>query len=185
MRPARVQLLAIVALFALPIVASYLVHMFHRPEATGNYGELLLPPAQVSGVDFARPGGSPFRFSELRGKWVMVVSDAAGCLPGCEGKLVLARQVRLMLGRKADRVTRVFIADDAAPLSAEAFSAFEGMVIASTPAGMAQPLSAVNDRAHVYLVDPLGNVMMRWPASAEPRRMLKDLERLLKASQIG
>ncbi len=43
----------------------------------------------------------------------------------------------------------------------------------------------MNDRAHVYVADPLGNVMMRFPANAEPRRMLKDLERLLKASQIG
>ena len=50
---------------------------------------------------------------------------------------------------------------------------------------MALPLAPVNDRAHIYLVDPRGNVMMRFPANAEPRRMLKDLERLLKASQIG
>ncbi len=53
------------------------------------------------------------------------------------------------------------------------------------PTGMVLPLAPVNDRAHIYLADPLGNVMMRFPAKAEPRRMLKDLERLLKASQIG
>jgi hypothetical protein len=185
MRPARIQMLAIMGLFALPIIASYLVHYFHRPEATGNYGELLLPPARISEVGYARPGGAAFGFGELRGKWVLVVSDSAKCLPGCEPKLVLVRQVRLMLGRKADRVMRVFIADDTAPLNPGAFAAFEGMTLAATPVGMAQPLSAVNDRAHVYLVDPLGNVMMRWPANADPKRMLKDLERLLKASQIG
>ena len=50
---------------------------------------------------------------------------------------------------------------------------------------MVLPPGAANDRAHIYLVDPLGNVMMRWPAKPDMRRMLKDLERLLKASQIG
>lgn len=185
MRPARAQLLAIMALFALPIAASYLVHHFYRPQATGNYGELLLPPASVPEVSYTRPGGGNFAFGELRGKWVLVVSDAAGCLPACQDKLVLVRQVRLMLGRKADRVTRVFIADDTGALNPGAFADFEGMMLAATPLGLAQPLSAVNDRAHVYLVDPLGNVMMRWPANADPKRMLKDLERLLKASQIG
>ena len=59
------------------------------------------------------------------------------------------------------------------------------MLVASIPPGMALPAQPVNDRAHIYLVDPNGNVMMRFPAASEPRRMLKDLERLLKASQIG
>lgn len=185
MRSPRVQLLAILALFALPIMASYLVHHFHRPEATGNYGELLLPPAQAPALVFQRAGGGGFRFEEVRGKWVIVASDSGACADACLEKLVLMRQVRLMLGRRADRVTRVFIADDTLPVVEAAFSAFEGMVIAVTPEGMAQPTSATNDRAHIYLVDPLGNVMMRWPAKAEPKRMLKDLERLLKASQIG
>ncbi len=59
------------------------------------------------------------------------------------------------------------------------------MLAVTPPRGMALPLSAVNDRAHCYLVDPLGNVMMRFPAEADPRRMLRDLERLLRASQVG
>ena len=184
-RSPRLQLLAILTLFALPIIASYLVHHFHRPEATGNYGELLLPPAQAPTVAFPRGAGAPFRFEELRGKWVLVVSDSGACPGPCEAKLVLVRQVRLMLGRRADRVARAFIAVDTAPLSTQAFAAFEGMTIATTQLGMGQGNSVVNDRAHVYLIDPLGNVMMRWPANADPKRMLKDLERLLKASQIG
>lgn len=185
MRSSRLQLLAIITLFALPIIASYLVHHFHRPEATGNYGELLLPPAQAPAVAFPRGAGVPFRFEELRGKWVLVASDSGMCPAPCEAKLVLLRQVRLMLGRRADRVARVFIVDDTTPPSTQALTAYEGMVVATTPTGMAQGISVANDRAHVYLVDPLGNVMMRWPASADPKRMLKDLERLLKASQIG
>ena len=90
-----------------------------------------------------------------------------------------------MLGRNAGRVVRVFVADDTRPLAPEALAPYEGTVAITPPPGMALPLAPVNDRAHFYLADPRGNVMMRFPANAEPRRMLKDLERLLKASQIG
>ena len=103
----------------------------------------------------------------------------------CTEKLVLMRQIRLMLGRDAARVARVFVADDTHPVAPVLLEPFEGMVTVTPPQGLSLPLAPVNDRAHVYLVDPLGNVMMRWPAGADPRRMLRDLERLLKASQIG
>jgi sugar lactone lactonase YvrE len=62
---------------------------------------------------------------------------------------------------------------------------FEGTQVAITPAAGAPPPGWAADRAHLYLVDPHGNVMMRWPATADRKRMLKDLERLLRASQIG
>ena len=62
---------------------------------------------------------------------------------------------------------------------------FEGTRVVLTPTGLTLPLGAGNDRAHLYLVDPRGNVMMRWPAAADRKRMLGDLQRLLKASQIG
>ena len=183
---ARLKLVAIVALFALPIVASTVVYYFFRPEAAASYGELLLPPAQAPTVPFVRAmGGGTFGFAELRGKWVLVASDSGACPAACTAKLTLMRQVRLMLGRNADRVARVFVADDTHPLQAEALASYEGTVAITPQAGMMLPPVPVNDRAHVYVVDPLGNVMMRFPANAEPRRMLRDLERLLKASQIG
>lgn len=184
-RHPRAKLLAIIALFALPIVASFVAYRFFRPEATANYGELLLPPAQITTSAFDRAGGGSFRFAELRGRWVLVASDSGRCPASCVAKLTLMRQVRLMLGRNAARLERVFVADDPHPLPAEALAPFEGTVAITPPLGMTQPPAPANDRAHVYLVDPLGNVMMRFPADAEPRRMLKDLERLLKASRIG
>ena len=184
-RASRLKLLAIMGLFALPIVASTVAYHFFRPEATANYGELLVPPAPMTTAQFLRAEGGEFRFAELGGKWVLIASDSGACPASCAEKLLLLRQVRLMLGRNAGRVARVFVADDTRPLAASALSPYEGTVAITPQPGMALPLSAVNDRAHVYLVDPLGNVMMRFPANADPRRMLKDLERLLKASQIG
>lgn len=181
----RAKLLAIMGLFALPMVASWIAYTFLQPEATANYGELLSPPAQITTATFRRADGTEFRFEELRGKWLLVSSDAGECPETCEAKLLLLRQVRLMLGRNAARIVRVHVADDSRPMPPGKAAPFEGTVFIAPPVGLQQPLSAVNDRAHVYVTDPRGNVMLRFPAGAEPRRMLRDLERLLKASQIG
>lgn len=181
----RLKLVAIMALFAAPIAASYLAYHFLRPEAKANYGELLLPPAQITTVTLPRASGGDFRFEELRGQWVLMASDSGDCPASCADKLTIMRQVRLMLGRDARRMARVFVVDDTRSLAHEVLVPFEGTVAVRIPPGMVLPLSAVNDRAHIYLADPLGNVMMRFPAKAEPRRMLKDLQRLLKASRIG
>jgi cytochrome oxidase Cu insertion factor (SCO1/SenC/PrrC family) len=181
----RAKLLLIAALFALPMVASFIAYKFFPPPATGNYGELLLPPATITAHPFGRPEGGTFAFGDLRGKWVLVASDSGECPDACAGKLVAMRQARLALGRNAGRLERVLVVDDLKPLDGKAVAPFEGTAIALTPAGLSLPSGAANDRAHIYLVDPHGNVMMRWPAKPDWKRMLKDLERLLKASQIG
>ena len=95
------------------------------------------------------------------------------------------RQVRLALGRNATRLARVLVADDGRPPDSAALAPLEDLIVAVPASGLAMPAGAGNDRARIYLVDPHGNVMMRWPAQPDMRRMLKDLERLLKASQIG
>lgn len=181
----RLKLLAIMALFALPIIASTVTYLYFRPEATGNYGELLAPPQPITTGRFLRVGGGAFAFAELRGKWILIASDSGACAGACMDKLTLMRQVRLMTGRNAMRLERVFVADDIEAVAPATLAPFDGMHAITPPPGMALPLSAVNDRAHIYLVDPLGNVMIRFPAQADPRRMLRDLERLLKASQVG
>jgi cytochrome oxidase Cu insertion factor (SCO1/SenC/PrrC family) len=180
----RAKLLALVALFALPIVASTLAYRFASPEPNANYGELLLPPRAASPTVLERPDGGRFRFAELAGKWVLVASDSGRCEAACTDKLALLGQVRLALGRNASRVERVLVLDDAQPAN-PALAGDAGLVVARTAASDPSPVGERGDRAHVYLVDPHGNVMMRWPAQAERKRMLKDLERLLKASQIG
>jgi cytochrome oxidase Cu insertion factor (SCO1/SenC/PrrC family) len=180
----RAKLVLLAAFFALPVVASLAVYHFARPEPTANYGELLLPPATITtGVFTPAEGAARFTFGELAGKWVLVVSDSGECAAACAEKLTALRQVRLALGRDALRVERVFVVDDARRPGLEALKEFAGTLVVSGPAA---PIpGATNDRAHIYLVDPRGNVMMRWPAGADRKRLLGDLQRLLKASQIG
>ena len=179
------KLLLIAAMFLAPIAASIGVYVFMDVEPTANYGELLLPPGPITERAFAREDATAFRFSELRDRWALVASDSGQCATACAAKLRMMRQVRLALGRDAVRVSRVFIVDDAVAPHHAAFDPVEDLVVAITPAGLRLPPGAASDRAHIYLVDPRGNVMMRWPESPDFRRMLKDLQTLLKASQIG
>lgn len=181
----RAKLAGLAAIFLLPIVASIVAYNVVEPRKTSNFGELLLPPASVTAQPFTRLEGGPFAFPELAGKWVLVASDSGSCPQACRDKLATLRQVRLALGRNAGRVERVFVVDDVQAPDSRIAGEFAGMVVAITPRGLTVPAGAANDRAHVYLVDPRGNVMMRWPAGADRKRMLGDLQRLLKASQIG
>ena len=181
----RAKLLALGALFATPIVASFIAYYSIDAKPTANFGELLLPPARVPSQPLDALGGGAFVFADLSGKWAMVVSDSGECAAACREKLETMRQVRLALGRNGPRVERVFVVDDARRPDPVPLAEFEGTRIALTPKGVALPPGAGNDRAHVYLVDPNGNVMLRWPAGADRKRMLGDLQRLLKASQIG
>jgi hypothetical protein len=171
----RLKLGLIVALFAMPIAASVIVYKFFPPESTANYGELLLPPAPVP----AGLAGFP------RGRWAVIVADSAECAAACAAKLATIRQLRLAMGREAGRVERVFVVVDGRAPDARAMEPFAGTVVVMAPPGTPAPPGPSNDRAHIYVADPLGNVMMRWPAQPDPRRMIRDLERLLKASQIG
>ena len=179
----RAKLALLVSLFLLPIVASALVYRFAHVEPTANYGELL-PPHPMPGAILVRPDGSVFIFPLVSGKWALLANDTGSCPASCQEKLVTMRQARLALGRNASRVERVFIVDES-HLAPELETAFPGMYVASRALGSSMPQGPGNDRGHIYLLDPHGDVMMRWPAQPDGRRMIKDLERLLKASQIG
>ena len=181
----RAKLLLIGACFLAPIAASIAAYVFLHPEPTANYGELLLPPTPVTRHSFVRADGTPFRFGELAERWVLVASGPGRCEDACESKMLLTRQVRIALGRDASRVARVFVVDDGLPPTGPALEPAADLAVVQRPAGVVLAPGAANDRDHIYLADPRGNVMMRWPAQADFRRMLKDLQTVLKASQIG
>ena len=159
--------LACAAPFALGWVAWYFEWGTGRP---GNYGELITP-SPVSGPPF----------EELRGKWLLVSFDAAACDAYCERKLYFMRQVRTAQGKEQARIERVWIITDGRTPRPELLAAIEGTRVSkANPGGFPG-----EELDHIYLVDPLGNLMMRFPRDPDPSRMLKDLQRLLKYSRIG
>ena len=182
--PPRAKLALLALLFLSPIVASGIAYVTLNPEPTANYGELILPPAVPPAQPMLRSDAQPFAWSQLSGKWVIVANDSGTCPASCEAKLVAMRQVRVALGRNASRIERLFIVDDGR-LAPEMAKLFPGMVVATMPAGARVAAGVAGDREHLYLIDPHGNVMMRWPAIPDGKRMIRDLDRLLRASQIG
>src|SRR5262245_43594988 len=144
----RAKLLALFALFAAPIVASLLTYHFYRPEATGNYGELI-KPEPVTTQEFGHGTGGTFRFGSLQGQWILVASDSGLCPQACADKLATMRQVRLALGRNASRVARVFVVDDLQKPAAPLLEQHPGLEVAITPVGMTLPPRPANDRAHI------------------------------------
>jgi cytochrome oxidase Cu insertion factor (SCO1/SenC/PrrC family) len=182
----RLKLLGIGLAALLPVVASYLLYLYWVPERHANYGELL-QPAPIPAVVLPLVAGDPFSFAELRGRWVLVAIGSGTCPAQCEQRLWAMRQVRLAQGKNAPRIERVWLMDDAVPPEARVRDAYAGTwMVRADGSGLlnAFPASGSN-RDHVYLIDPLGNLIMRYPAALEPKAMIKDLGRLLKYSGIG
>jgi len=175
----------LIALVVAPVAASYLLYYFWPPAHTVNYGELL-PPRPLPDPPLTLADGASFRLSSLRGRWVLVMVDAAQCDAWCERKLLYMRQLRLTQGKDMDRVERAWLVSDREQLRAEAVTAYRGtwlVRVAGSELLAHFPGRAITD--HIYLVDHLGNLMMRYPRDPDPQRMIKDLTRLLKASRIG
>jgi hypothetical protein len=173
-RRGRAMLALLGFFFLLPVGASWLIWSFDLASGTtGNYGELLPP----------RPVALPTS-AALKGKWILVQFDAAACAAGCERKLYFMRQVRRAQGKEMERVARLWLLTDAAAPSAELRAAIEGTLIAPASGRTDFPLDKPL-ASHIFLVDPLGNLMMRFPSDPDPARVIKDLQRLLKASGFG
>jgi hypothetical protein len=176
----------VLALCAAPTVAAWLAYFVWQPQSRLNYGELvgaqLLADPRLSDMD-----GKPFRLSQLRGKWVILQVDSGSCGEPCQRNLAYMRQLRIGQGKDMDRIERVWLLTDHVAPGAGLLREFEGTRVARA-AGSAilarfPPAPGASD--HIYLIDPLGNLMLRFPSDPDPRRMSNDLARLLRASRIG
>ena len=174
------------ALCAAPVIASYSVFYFAPPSRHTNYGELLatrpLPEERLRLAD-----GTAFQLSRLKGKWVLLLVDSGNCGEFCRRKLFTLRQLRLAQGKDMERIERAWlISDDTAPPAAAADEYQGTWLVHAAGSELLKQLPAERTPAdHIYLVDPLGNQVLRYPRDADPSKIIKDLERLLKASRIG
>jgi cytochrome oxidase Cu insertion factor (SCO1/SenC/PrrC family) len=185
-RRSNATLWLILALAAAPVAASYFFYYLWPPTSTVNYGDLI-EPRPLPDPPLALADGTPFRLSQLRGKWVLVSLDSGRCDERCDRKLLYMRQLRLTQGKDMERVERAWLITDAAVPRPGVVDPYPGTWVArAAGAGLVERFPARDGVAdHIYVVDPLGNLMMRFPRDPEPKRMIKDLSRLLKASRIG
>jgi hypothetical protein len=185
----RLKMLFILLVCAAPVLASYFMYYVVRPEGRRNYGELITPQRPLPSFNVTVPDGSVVPVSGLKDQWLLISVAGGACDAACQQHLYFQRQLRESLGREKERLDWVWLVNDDAPIPAALEPALKGAtVLRVSPADLAQwldPMPGQTLADHLYLVDPLGNWMMRFPASMDAAGAGKaklDLERLLRAS---
>lgn len=187
-RRGRLTALLLLLACAAPIIASYFMYHVVRPGARTNYAELIQPSVALpEGLTLHDLQDRPVAATSLKGQWLLVVVAGGACDARCEQHLYQQHQLREMMGREADRIDRVWLVTDAAPVRpamAKAMASGDGGLVLRVPPGALwlAPVPGQGADAHLYVIDPQGQWMMRTPAELEPMRFKRDLERLLRAS---
>ena len=179
----------ILLLCAAPVIASYFTYYVIRPEARRNFGDLIEPQRPLPDQWATTLDGTRLNLRSLKGQWLLTSVAAGQCDAACQQRLYLQHQLREGLGKGKDRVDWVWIIQDGADPPAAIRLALEtATVIRLSPVQLAQwlePAAATGVQEHLYLIDPLGNLMLRFPAGldvATAGKAKRDLERLLRAS---
>jgi cytochrome oxidase Cu insertion factor (SCO1/SenC/PrrC family) len=202
----RWKLFLVLLVCASPLIASYLSYYVIKPEGRTNYGAILDPRKYpIPELGSTSLDGRPATLEQLSGKWIMLKAGSGECPAACREQLHAMRQWRLMQGKNMDRIQRVWLVTDDKPVDTAALRRYrdvnpqdgaaqdidllEGVTLLRAPAdAVGNWLPADADAAasdHIYLIDPLGNLMMRFPRQPDTRKVYKDLSKLLKASAIG
>ena len=187
-RRMRLKLLGILAVCVAPVIASYTAYYVIKPTGRSNYGELIEPQRPVAALAAVAPNGQAVGMDRFQGKWVLLTTANRGCDEACAQRLYVMRQVRLTTGRDRDRIERVLLITDGSSPPASLMAEHEGLhVMRADPAALATALPPAEAAGGppTYVIDPLGNLMMRYPAQADPNRMKRDISKLLRASRIG
>ena len=176
---ARNMLLLLAAVCGLPIVLSYLAFYVWKPEKTMNYGELITPTPLAGPL--VNLDGSAFELTSLRGKWVLLHADRAACDEHCKQLIYFMRQARIAQNEGMERIERVWVITDNGAPDATWLKDYTGMKVLRGAPQLPAPADASR---HIYLLDPLGNLILRYPDNPEPKRIIKDLARLMKFSNV-
>lgn len=176
---------------AAPVIGSYLAYYVVKPNlGTTNYGAFVEPQRPIpETLVVTDEAGKPIKLASLRGIWMMLSVDASACDKACATKLYFMRQIRATQAGERHRVATVWLRTDAQPVPDVIKKAYpDTRMLVADPAALAAWLPAeANTRGtdHIYLIDPNGNLMMRFPKDPNPSKIKGDVTKLLKWSSIG
>lgn len=187
----RLQLLGILLACSLPVLVASFVFYVVRPHGEASFGELINPARPMPEVQALRLDGTATPLQQLKKQWLLVRVDGSACAQECQRQLSVLRQFRLMLGKDMDRVDWVWLVNDHTAVNPQlaanlAHDAATVLRIDSQAVSAWLPVpegKVVQD--FFYVVDPMGNVMMRFPSrmdSAAAAKAKRDMEHVLKAS---
>jgi hypothetical protein len=187
----RWRMLAVLLLCAAPVIASYLMYYVVRPEAQTNYGELIAPQrAMPQDVALQTLQGKAATLAQLKGNWLLLSLDSAACPKRCADKLYWMRQLRTSLGKERDRLDRVWLIDDDKDVSKALMNAYVGTYTLRMTSSIVDNIkrdwlitaASTTIYDHLFLIDPQGNAMMRFPKDADANKVKRDISKLLRAS---
>jgi hypothetical protein len=186
----RWRMLALLLVCASPVIASYVTYYLIRPETRRSFGELIEPQRDLPPLTTTALDGRTASLPELKGQWLLISVSSAACAAQCEQNLYFQRQIHAGLGKERDKLDRVWLITDALDVSPALLASIPGSLnLRVDPQGLGQwlaPEAGHGLTEHLYLVDPMGRWMMRFPpqlAAENAPKLKRDLERLIRAAK--
>ncbi|WP_459616492.1 SCO family protein [Bordetella sp. 2513F-2] len=180
-----------------PLVAAVVVYLNPQwwPDSGSNYGELVQPQRPVpapQALPLTTLDGQPFDLRSLQGKWLLITVDQAACPESCARKLFIVRNTHASQGKNVDRLKRVWLITDDGQVPDKVLEAYRGTLMLRASPEALQPFllpKQAGDPAAllgpIWVVDPLGNLMLQFPAQADGVEVRQDISKLLYNSRIG
>jgi hypothetical protein len=185
----RWKMLMVLLLCASPVIASYFAYYVIRPEGRRNFGELINPQRIVPNLNATSLDGKSVNLQTLTGQWLLVSVSGGACDALCQKHLYLQRQLRESLGKEKDRLDWVWLVSDAAPIAPDILPAMKDATVLRMPAEQIttwmQAAQGQQLADHLYLIDPMGNWMMRFPPGLDAtaaKKAKSDIDRVMRAS---
>ncbi len=188
-RSGRWKMLMVLLVCAAPVVASYVTYYLIRPQARQNFGTLIDPQRPLPDMQAVEMAGKMTNVRALKGQWLLISVADGACDAQCQHHLYMQRQLREGLGKEKDRVDWVWLVSDDAAIAPSLMPALATATVLRVSSAQLQtwlqPEQGTALQDHLYVVDPLGNWMMRFPAHIDvdqAPKVKRDMERLLRAS---
>ena len=188
-RMGRWKMLMVLLVCAAPVVASYITYYLVRPQARQNFGTLIDPQRPLPDMQAVEMAGKQTNVRALKGQWLLISVAGGNCDAQCQHHLYMQRQLREGVGKEKDRVDWVWLDSDDAAIAPSLRPALTTATVLRVPAEQLQTWlqseQGTTLQDHLYVVDPLGNWMMRFPARIDvdqAPKVKRDMERLLRAS---
>jgi hypothetical protein len=185
----RWKMIAVLLVCAAPVVASYFTYYVIRPEGRKSYGELIDPQRPLPALQAHALDGKAVELTSLRGQWLLMSVASATCDAGCQQRLYWQRQLREALGKEKDRLDWIWLVNDGGAVDGRLTPALSSASVLRVNAAelsrWLMPAPGQQLENHLYLIDPLGNWMMRFPANMDApgaAKAKRDLDRLMRAS---
>ena len=199
----RLPLILVLLVSLAPVVAAVLMYNNPQwwPQEVAGVGELVTPQREIpspSQMPLTTLNGEPFDLNTLKGRWVLLSADDGDCGDDCARKLFITRNVHASQGKNVDRMARMWLITDDQPVPQRVLDAYEGMIMVRGDAGqMAQFLLGLDApvdvtpevtqalNAAIWVIDPLGHLMLSFPPGVDPERLRNDVRQLVRNSRIG